>query len=480
MLFAGDNQRAINDVKELLERHPTKWQDVAGKRSVQYVPFSEEELKDPKVDGMEAGLVEQAEGTADALMLRTFAKEVIKRLPEAERFEVNASNVKSKWMYKLSEDQQKDVLNEVVRKTPVVFLSGKAPRHCGQELNAAEIKLGPTDSLNITGHGSPKHDVICVSPDVETGKVLTAEDTVKRLQADLKESPFKASLKGENNEQAPKLKLNCCGSGGKFVGAFAKAAETEGLEADVYAYGMDVIQNWTPDSALSNLELGSRFVSTYEEAQVVETLKAAGKAATAVAKQPGMEEQTLEQMTAGDALDNEVELLLAEEKALSDLEGEVEKLEEELMYAEQSASYLDVETWGEDFIEGVKKDAAAKKSALEAKKTALTAKQAEVEMAGVGEKLDRLIPLQQLDQMLNEKADELNLPAESLRQMPLKTLEAELGKHAERLNLAAKHKASAHRTVTTVRDALRSSGGLSEGKKVAQGNAAGHMGMGSK
>ncbi len=443
MPYNVETTNAIADVKKLMNAHEMTWENHDGKRSVLYVPFNEVELSGgPDVGGAEPSLVEQVQGTADGLMLRAFAKGVAKHDKNPE-VELNASTLMSKWTHHLSDDEKRAVLNEVVRKTPAILLSGRAPTHGGRELKDGPLTLRPDDSLNITGHGSPTAKVICVTPDVKSGAKLTAEQTVQRLEKDMRTMPFVVDLKA--GEQAPKLKLNSCGSGGVFLKEFAEEALEQELEVEVYGYGNELVQNWTPANALSHLDMGSRFVASNTDMDAVQTLKAAAVAAKGGARR-GEGEQTLELMTAGDELANQVEMLRSQE---ADLRAEVEQ-------AQVALDTLEGFGWDQDTMQ-VYMDEIAEKKAL---------------LKPVEQKLAQLHPLVELDQLLNDPAAEWQLPAQELRDARLRDLGPALEKEAARLDVATKHKASENRPHVSVRDALKNGGSLvvnahSHGRSVA-------------
>lgn len=445
MMYNSAARDAIADVKALVSQHPAKWEDLPGRRSVQYVPFTQAELDDAPVKGMEASLDIQAHGTADALMLRTFAKEMGKYLSDGDKKDLQLDTLISKWTHKLSPEQQNAVLDAVVRKTPVVLISGQLPTHCGRELDGAGVaELGPTDSLNITGHGSPAHDIICVSPDVTTGEKLTAADTMRRMQQDLKAPQLKVNL--QDAELAPKLKLNSCGSSGKFLAAFVTEAETNHLDVDVYAYDMDIIQNWTPAAALSHLELGSRHVAFNGPSEDVKSAVDIMQEAANAARQAKEGGKTLASMSAGDELAREVELLLVMEEELAEA---VEEAETELRLTRESEWH--------DQLPGAEKKLADAKAKLEP----------------VAEKLDQLYPLDAVNKLLDERAQDLNLPAESLKKKTLRTLGPALEVEAEKLKVSVLHKASEHRPKVSVREALKNSGAPGA-QPLSQGNAVSH------
>lgn len=257
---AIDNRDLVVELGDLLKPfHEDHWKDLEGNRRVTYIPFSKAEdtlTAEQKAEG-NTTLRKLAERDQMKQALRSFAKEVQKEMRKTnEGFQVTQENLMKAYTELAVADKTvgEKILKTTARKTPVIIQHGEAAekRH---------LAIRPTDSVNVTGHGSRTWAKICTEP--ADGPSLDAQEVVRRMVADLKNGQAEGLDPALENNLG-KIKLDSCGSAGTFLAEFTREARHQRLapSLDIHGYGQDSLRFNHLDFALDHLDEGTRLVST--------------------------------------------------------------------------------------------------------------------------------------------------------------------------------------------------------------------------
>lgn len=409
--------------------------------------------KDQKKAALEEGtLIELAQDMADGKMLRTFMQEVQKRLPAKDNH-IDKDSIKIQWK-KLNPEQQKEVLDKVVQKTPAILIRGQQPTHGDQPLPAGPLNLRPNDSIQITGHGHRTSKEIAVVTKLDVSIEIHASTVVQRMQEDLQDSALQVPLNVEG--AAPRIKLNSCGSSGEFHQAFAHAAQEAEMQVDVHAYDYDVIITQPPEYVIGNHNKPNRYLELHDSVPTPAMLSAAAQAAQTLSEQG---HETL--LDAWAARPEAVQAALAEE-----LEEKVSHAENVVTVAKLQLEQTQMDEPGnQKAIEVCKQELAEAEATLSALEQEL--REAEMRLEELQEEehspeLDAMLTLNNCLKKREENKLEAvkSLSSDLVKNAPLNNLAAQLTEMAASLELNPKvktlqFKASEHRPFISVRDALK-------------------------